>query len=98
MKRIIKRARATVDLTDAWTYSSVQWGADQADALIEEIEKRFATLAEFPMAGARCDEISSGLRRLVVEHHLVFYFIRDDWIEIVRVLHERMDVTRQLEE
>lgn len=98
MRRVIKRARATVDLANVWTYSFGQWGAGHADFIIEELERRCAMLAEFPMTGADCDEISRGLRRLIVGHHLVFYFIREDWIEIVRVLHERMDATRQLEE
>lgn len=37
------------------------------------------------------DEILPGLRSVVVHPYTVFYRVRDDTVEIVRVLHERRD-------
>ena len=37
-----------------------------------------------------------GYRSLPVENHVVFYRIRDKDIEIVRILHQRMEVNQHV--
>jgi toxin ParE1/3/4 len=96
--KIIKRRRATTDLVEIWRYTHYTWGSPQADNYIEQIEGAVYHLRENPFSGVDCSSISKGLRRLNVKRHRVFYRVHDDWIEIVRVLHSRMDVESQLEE
>ncbi len=43
------------------------------------------------------DEIADGLLGAKAGHHLIFYNILDnDDVMVIRILHERMDVTRHL--
>jgi toxin ParE1/3/4 len=46
--------------------------------------------------GKELDRFSAGYRSLLVEHHLLYYRINDDEVEIMRILHERMDAARHL--
>lgn len=50
------------------------------------------------MHGRSASELSSGLRRLEYQSHVVFYVPRDKGIWIVRVLHQSMDVKRHVKQ
>jgi toxin ParE1/3/4 len=53
-------------------------------------------LVEQPTQGRKADELAPGLRRVEYQSHVVFYIPKDHGIRIVRVLHQRMDVTRHV--
>ncbi|WP_241505919.1 type II toxin-antitoxin system RelE/ParE family toxin [Parahaliea mediterranea] len=55
-------------------------------------------LADSPEDGAACDSIKMGYRKFPNGSHVIFYRnLSDTEIEIVRILHKRMDLARQLE-
>jgi len=89
--RVITRARAKIDLVDIWRYTCETWGESQADAYMDRIESALASVANHPFIGVDCDWLTKGLRRFTAGHHLIFYRVHDDWIELVRVLHQSMD-------
>lgn len=41
-------------------------------------------------------ELFPGLRRARSGHHFIFYLIDEERVDVIRVLHERRDVMRQL--
>ncbi|MDO3013350.1 type II toxin-antitoxin system RelE/ParE family toxin [Mycobacteroides abscessus subsp. abscessus] len=43
-----------------------------------------------------CDEVRAGYRKHSVVPHAVYYRLTGHDVEIVRILHQRMDVDRQL--
>jgi toxin ParE1/3/4 len=96
MPELLIRPRARRDLREIWLYSFRQWGAQQADRYLQELDRGFRTLLEFPDLGAPFDHISAGYRMLHVSRHLLFYRSHRSRIEIVRVLHEAMDVRSHL--
>lgn len=50
------------------------------------------------MIGRACDEVRTGYRRHAVGSHTLYYRLAGaDGIDVVRILHERMDVDRQLD-
>jgi toxin ParE1/3/4 len=49
------------------------------------------TIAHFPLAGMRCDELAPGLRCFPVGNYVVFYLIGGG-IDVVRVLHGARDI------
>jgi toxin ParE1/3/4 len=54
-------------------------------------------LAENSSQGQRCDEIRTGYRKFPSGRHVIFYrSLETGAIEIVRVLHERMDMETHL--
>lgn len=98
MIEIRKKPRAEADLVEIWKRTLERWGEAQADVYVEGIARAIEALAEYPRLGAKCDWLRKGYRRLSVNHHHVYYTIADRHIEIIRILFERMDAERQLEE
>lgn len=92
MRRITRRPAAERDLVEIWHYTAAHWDADQADGYLRAIAARIETLFDFPELGSDYGHVRPGYRRLRVERHRVFYRIGARGIEIVRVLHERMDI------
>ena len=54
-------------------------------------------LAENPHMAPLVIELASNMRRLVSGAHVVFYRVGDKVVEVVRVLHQRMDAADRLE-
>lgn len=96
--RIEHSRRARRDLKEIWRYTSENYGDEQADRYLAAIDEAIKRLCEDPLLGVDFGDAQIGYRRLRVARHRVFYVIRGDRIEIVRILHERMDVDRQLDE
>lgn len=58
---------------------------------LAKLDHAFHLLAEAPELGQACDDIRHGYRRLPQGSHVIFYRITPDGIvDIIRVLHERM--------
>lgn len=91
--------KAIEDINKIWTYTAENWSVEQADRyynlLIDEIE----FIAEnFDMA-RDFGTIRKSYRYSKVKSHLVFFKKNKfNEIEVVRVLHERMDITSRLNE
>ncbi|MFZ1805265.1 MAG: type II toxin-antitoxin system RelE/ParE family toxin [Nitrospira sp.] len=69
---------------------------EQARVYLLGLHGRFQMLAEQPTQGRKADELAPGLRRVEYQSHVVFYIPKDHGVLIVRVLHQRMGVTRHV--
>jgi toxin ParE1/3/4 len=49
-------------------------------------------LSEHAFVGRPRDELTPGLRSVLVHPHVIFYRVADERVEIVRVLHQRRDL------
>jgi len=87
---------ARTDLEDIWLYTFNTWSLDQADSYIREITATFEALAGRTKKGRNIDFVRQGYFRLTVGSHAIFYRSGHDDIEVVRILHRRMDVDRHL--
>jgi toxin ParE1/3/4 len=96
MPEIRFRPRAQSDLKAIWRYSFQQWGERQADLYLKQLDDGIQSLRDFPDLGEPCDHIRVGYRKLQVNRHLIFYRRTDQRIEVVRVLHQAMDVGRHI--
>lgn len=79
-----------------WTYSYQNWGARQAHRYLANLRDIFEELSSNPSFGKRRDELREGLRVYPAGKHLVFYLTTEKGIDVVRILHERMDIDRHL--
>jgi toxin ParE1/3/4 len=78
-------------------FTEQTWGREQRDSYLTELDQAFHRLADNSELGQSCDHIRSGYRVLPVRSHLVFYKLASDQMpEIIRVLHERMNVSSRL--
>ncbi|MDT8317193.1 MAG: type II toxin-antitoxin system RelE/ParE family toxin [bacterium] len=88
---------AKADLKDIGRYTQEHWGRDQRDQYLTMIDVYFHQLAANPLKGKNCNEIREGYRKLNAGSHVIFYRqTLADTIEIVRVLHGRMDIETRL--
>jgi len=92
--RLTPAARA--DLDAIWTFGEAQWGVDRAERYIRQIQGAVETVAADPRRGRRCDEIRPGYFKFAAGTHILFFRCDEDVIEIVRILHQRMDFDSHL--
>ena len=98
MTKVAIRPKARFDLDDIWDYTIDAWGRDQAKIYLRAINHAFQKLAKNPHLGKKYDGIHEGLRAYPSGKHLIFYFKTNAGIDIVRILHERMDIISQGED
>lgn len=88
--------KAKSDLVDIWEYTNKTWGHEQADNYLDTLYDRFMWLTRNPSIWRQRDDIHEGLYGCHEGSHVIFFRRYDKGIEIVRILHERMDLQRHL--
>lgn len=96
MKRCRLTPAAQQDLSEIWDFTQEHWDTRQAETCINEIRATIERVAEDPRRGRGCDEIRQGYRRYATGSHLVFYVETDETVDVIRILHQRMDPARHL--
>ncbi len=96
MAEFALRPKAVADLEAIWDYTVETWGEEQAERYLHLINQSFRKIADNPGLGRPSDAIRKGYRKYEVGRHLIFYRANDAVIDVVRILHERMDVDRHL--
>jgi toxin ParE1/3/4 len=84
------------DLGEIWDYTYAAWGMDKADAYLNEIRAALLTLCDSPLLGRDCGSTRAEYRKFPVGSHLLFYRLRANHIDVIRILHRRMDIDRHL--
>jgi len=88
--------KAVEDLDSIWIYTIENWSIEQADKYYRVLVSEFQTIADRVSIDREYREIKSGLFGHLCEKHIVFYRFVDDEVEIIRILHQRMDCQRIL--
>jgi toxin ParE1/3/4 len=89
--------KAKADLKEIGIYTQKNWGREQRDKYLTKIDQCFQQLALKPDKGKDCGYIRAGYRKYGIGGHIIFYRKNtDDIIEIVRILHGRMDIEERL--
>lgn len=97
MAKYVLTNKAVEDLTRIWDYTYEAWSENQADKYYELIISAFEEIAERPALGKSYEKISKNILGFKVGKHIVFYrTLALKEVEIVRVLHERMDLKNKL--
>ncbi|MGQ4599714.1 type II toxin-antitoxin system RelE/ParE family toxin [Nocardia sp. R6R-6] len=97
MSRYLLNPLAHADLEQIYDYTLDRWDIDQAEHYVRELLRAFDRTAENPRIGWSCDDIRPGYFRLPTGSHTVYYRIATGGIvEIMRILHQRMDAERHL--
>ena len=89
--------KAAEDLSKIWSYTYEVWSENQADKYYELLIEAFGEIAENPALGKSYEEISKEILGFKAGKHIIFYRVpKHKEVEIVRVLHERMDLKNRL--
>ena len=81
---------ASYDLEKIWLYTFENWSREQAH--------RYIDLCLNPKSGYDVNHIRKGYFRSKVKSHLIFYKIniKENQLEIIRILHQMMDIENNL--
>ncbi|HEY0976207.1 MAG TPA: type II toxin-antitoxin system RelE/ParE family toxin [Flavobacteriales bacterium] len=97
MKLKVSQAAAD-DLEDIWSYTAEHWSLEQADRYLGLILDAFDHIVHDPTIGKYFGHAREGYLGLKVGSHIVFYRPgrAANAMEIIRVLHGRMDLENRL--
>ena len=91
--------KAVEDLENIWTYTLHKWSIEQADRYYNLIINEIEFITNNFMTGKSMNHIKKGYRASIVKSHLIFYRkSQDNQVEVIRILHQRMDVETRINE
>ena len=96
MRQLLFSALAQSDIADIWQYTEQTWGPVQAGTYNRLIEGACLSLADGTQPGLSAEYIRSGYRKLPVGKHMIYFRTNETTIDVVRILHQRMDVEEHL--
>ena len=91
--------KAVADLSKIWEYTFEVWSEKQADKYYDGLISNCEEIAKNPDFGKNYEGISKQLLGIKSNRHIIFYRTLDeDYVEITRILHERMDLKKRITE
>lgn len=94
---LTSKAKSDLKIIAVFTYK--RWGMQKRNEYLLELDTCFHQLADNPNTGSTCDEIIQGYRKFPQGRHMIFYKETiNKQIQIIRILHQNMDVTSHVEE
>ena len=91
--------KAVEDLADIWNYTYENWSEHQADKYYQLLIESFKEIADTPSIGKNYSGIVESLRGFKVGRHIVFFQeMEGRKVEIIRILHEQMDLKNRIVE
>ena len=98
MKYLISE-KANQDIEKIWLYTFENWSLEQADRYYNLILDEIEFISENFESGKSVDHIKKGYRASIVKSHIIFYKkSRRNIVEIIRVLHQKMDIENRIDE
>ncbi len=91
--------KAVEDLSKIWAHTFEVWSEKQADHYYESLIFNCQEIAENPDLGKNYEGITEKLLGLRSNRHIIFYrTLNKNYVEITRILHERMDLNKRITE
>ena len=86
------------DIEKIWLYTFENWSVEQADHYFDLIMNEIEYIAENPKYGKDFSDVRKSYFRIRIKSHFIFYKVNktQNEVEIIRVLHQRMDIENRL--
>jgi toxin ParE1/3/4 len=103
IRSVFKRPQAERDIEEVFVFLA-EINFDSGFDFLFAVEQTLEMIAENPLVGSERNFAAPELQNVRMwriksyEKHLIFYFVRDDAIEILRVIHSATDYTRAFDE
>ncbi len=88
--------KAVADLEGIWLYTAEKWSVNQADRYYKLVFDEINYICKNSSSGKSMEHVRKGYRASKVKSHLIFYRVLNETIEVIRILHERMDIENRL--
>ena len=90
--------QAIIDLNNIWIYTFQKWSKQQADRYYDLIIGEIEFIADNYLTGKSVEQTRKNYRVTKIKSHLIFYRKEEGGVvEIVRILHQRMDIKKRLQ-
>jgi toxin ParE1/3/4 len=90
-------SKAQSDLIKIWEFTFDNWSIDQADQYYNLIVDKIKDICNKPDLGKKYDQIRKDYWGVNVKSHIIFYKVnKEEIIEVIRILHQRMDLQSRL--
>ena len=97
MAKYILTNKAVKDLSNIWNYTFDFWSERQADIYYKMLLKICKEIAENPKIGKNYEGIVMRLFGFRSGRHIIFYRqININEVQIIRILHEQMDLSTRI--
>lgn len=96
MSRVILSPRAKLDLSEIWDYTFLQWNVEQAEKYVRDLWSAMENAASDPTKSVDIGDVRRGYRKSRAGSHVIFFKFNDNGIDVMRILHQRMDFERHL--
>jgi toxin ParE1/3/4 len=94
--RLSVSAAAKADLAALHDYGVEHYGDRHAAAYLTDLTDTLDRIAEWPEAARIRTDVRPAVRLLARRAHNIFYDVRQDHVEIVRILHHSIDWQNEL--
>ena len=89
--------RAVVDLANIWDYTFEMWSEDQAEKYYESLIATCQDIADNPALGISYQGIEQDLIGMKSNQHIIFFRnVEETYVEITRIIHEKMDLRNRI--
>ena len=90
--QLVISEQARDDLIDIWQYIALD-SIESADDFVDLVYEKCSEIAVFSEMGRKREELVPGIRSLPVKRYVIFYRIRENCIQISRVLSAYRDLS-----
>ena len=92
--------QAEIDLENIWLYTFEEWSLEQADYYFDLIMDEIEYISKNPKSGKDYSNVRKGYFRSRMKSHFIFYRInlKEEKVEIIRILHQQMDIESHFNE
>jgi toxin ParE1/3/4 len=91
------RPSAERDFVEIGDYTRETWSEEQAQIYLQRLLQTIRQIGERPLSGRLLGGVGADYRSRRSGSHLIFYVAKPDGlVEVVRILHEKVDIRRHL--
>ena len=80
------------DLLTIWHWGASHFSPEIADRHVRDIHRAALSLVVTPLIGRARNDLRAGVRELVIYPTVLFYRVRSDVVEVIRVVDGRRDL------
>lgn len=92
-------SKARSDLINIWEYTFENWSHTQADKYYAMLINKIEEISKNPDLGRSYNHLRKSYWGIIVKSHIVFYRRKSaKHIEIMRILHRRMDLESRIKD
>lgn len=95
---LVLSPKAEQDIENILRYTGEMWGEKQLTVYRDKIGDALNALLAKPGSGRLSADLPDTHRLYPVGSHVVVYRVKELAVEVVRILHKRMSLSRQLEQ